>query len=395
MAFDFSAPIESIALAEDLASMVATLDLDEWRTLLRNNRSDLPQSVDAWRTRDHTDDAPRVVMFDDNAGQVILIQGVKRESTALRLMQGYGERVDLASPGGLNAQVRRAIMELDQHFFSVSGSMRRSLLIAGHSFGGAVAQAWAAWIKEVYPTTDVRVVTFGSPRVGIRSWSDAAGSMQHVRYWVDDDPVVLIAPHTSEARAAHAVLLGQTPGRWNAYNHHGRGVRLGVSGGAVAESLNTHPPALTEVNIIGWATGILQRPVQSHSIQEYFLRLSRALALGNSWHTGPIAGVIRQRRPAVEPPPDPPQEVPAVVAQIEVVQAAVVADRAAEMPTEYQYRNINGEAAVYRGDEFITFAATRTRAIRIARTGNTLLRQARVRGVDNSAEIARVLAGML
>lgn len=395
MAWDFSRPIESLDLAEDLASMVSALDLDEWRTILRNNRSDLPQSVDAWRTRDRTADAPRVVMIEDNAGQVILIQGVKREDTALRLMQEYGERVDLTQPGGLNSQVRRAALELDQHFFSVSGTLRHSVLLAGHSYGGATAQAWGAYMKEVYPTKDIRVITFGAPRTGIRSWSDAAGSLQHVRYWIDDDPVPLIPPHTSEARAAHTVLRGQTSGRWNAYNHHGRGVVLGVTGGAVAQSGNTHPPALTEINIIGWATGILQRPVQSHSIHEYYLRLSRAKALGNSWHVGPQAGVIRQRRPAVEPPPEAPQEVPVVAAQIEVVEAAVVAERELPLPTDYVYRNVSGKFAVLRGEEFITFAATRARAIRIARTGNTLLRQARARGVDNGADIARVLAGML
>lgn len=395
MAYDDGLPIESLALAEDLASMVSALDDDNWRTILRNQRADLPQSVDAWRTRDHTDQAPRCVVMETNRGQTILIQGVKRESTALRLMQAYGERPDMTDPAGLNSQVRRAMEELFLHFFNVADSHRHHMLFAGHSFGGAVAQALAASMKSIFPTKDIRVITFGAPRVGIRSWSDQNSRLSHVRYWVDDDPVVLIPPHTSEARAAHSVLVGQTPYRWNQFNHAGRGVRLGVTGGAVEENLNAQPPALTEVNIVGWATGIMQRPVQAHSIHEYYLRLSRARESNTSWHSGPGAQVLRQRRPAAEPPQPLPQDVPEVALQIAAVEAAVVVERATPIPSDYHFRQVGGEWAVFRDIEFVTFAGSRARAQRIARTANTILRGARVRGVDCEADLARVVGGML
>ncbi len=395
MAWDFRRPIESLALARDLASFVATLDLDDWRNVLRTGRQDLPQSLDAWSFRDSTEDAPRVMMFDDNPGQVILIQGVKRESTALRLMQAYGERFDLEQPAGLNAQVKRAMVELDNAFFSVSGSLRDSVILAGHSFGGAVAQAWGAFLKRHAPAKTVRVITFGSPRVGIRQWQDENGTLNHVRYWNDGDPVPLIAPRTSEAVAAHAVIHRQASYRWNQFGNQGRGVRLSVTGKADAEAKGVQPAPLTEVNVIGWATGLLQRPVQAHSIQEYYLRLDRAADANVSWHTGPPAQTIRARRGDPEPPPPSPQDVPVVAAQIAVVSAAVVAVRSAPIPTDYSFRQVGGEWGVFRGVEFVTFCASRARAQRIARTANTLLQQARTRGVENDADVARVVAGML
>ena len=48
----------------------------------------------------------------------------------------------------------------------------------GHSLGGAVAQLAALWITDKFPQADVRMVSFGSPRVGnnaFKVWASAAG----------------------------------------------------------------------------------------------------------------------------------------------------------------------------------------------------------------------------
>ena len=44
------------------------------------------------------------------------------------------------------------------------------IVCIGHSLGGAVAQLAALWLAQRFPRADLRVVTFGSPRVGNRAF---------------------------------------------------------------------------------------------------------------------------------------------------------------------------------------------------------------------------------
>ena len=54
------------------------------------------------------------------------------------------------------------------------GTIPVRLDVSGHSLGAGVASICAVWASLTYPTADVRLVTFGSPKVGNDDWAMSA-----------------------------------------------------------------------------------------------------------------------------------------------------------------------------------------------------------------------------
>lgn len=395
MAFDFMLPLDNLPNAEILASMLEALDDTNWTSFLRMNSQDLPQAIDAWYTRDSNEQAPRCIKIELQEGTLILIQGVKRETTALRLMQAYGERPRQQRPAGINAQVLRAVDDMYNDLIVNNFGTRANILIAGHSYGGAVAVALASEIKFRSPLKNVRVVTFGAPKPGNQRYAQDNQTLQVQRYWNVDDPVPMIAPTRSQARAAHAMLPHGVSSYWHDASQVGNGIEVWASGNAFRGGVIATNLFETEINLIGWATGVLVRPVQNHSIHEYYLRLVRANAQGISIGTDRPGTVYRARRSDQSEPQPVPEEVPAVVAAVAAVQVAVEAERTVPMPATFVADQRAGRWGVYRGAELVTFAATSTRARSIARTGNSILRDMQARGTVNEEAVRTVLAAML
>ncbi len=77
------------------------------------------------------------------------------------------------------------------------------------------------------------------------------------------------------------------------------------------------------------------------------------------------------------------------------MQVAVVAERNLPIPTTFVADQRQGEWGVWRGDDLVTFAATRTRARSIARTGNIIMRDMQARGAVDEEALRTVLAAML
>ena len=50
----------------------------------------------------------------------------------------------------------------------------------GHSLGGAVAELAALWITTRFPQADIRMVSFGSPRVGNKAFKVGMSHCQTV-----------------------------------------------------------------------------------------------------------------------------------------------------------------------------------------------------------------------
>lgn len=395
MPFDFNDPIDSVRLAWYLSGMIFQLDFDDWMDRTRRSTPELSQNLGDWTRRDSTLEAPRCVKVNDLYWTLILIQGVKRNTTALRLFEAYGQRPEQGLKAGLNAQVKRGATELQEALAPFPSHTRGGILIAGHSYGGACAQALGSFIKADQPEKEVRVITFGAPRPGTHHWCQANQSLQHYRYWNDDDPIRLISPRRNEAPAAHSVLPPRVGSYWHEHDHIGNAVMVQPEGNVVRRSVPAGEIVLTEVNLVGWASGIMQAPVMAHSIFEYNRRLGLAVDRGMSLGTDRPGTTIRARRPPADPPTPIPQDVPQVVAQVQAVQAAVIAERTTPLPREYAPQRNGDTWAVYHGNDFVTYAATRARAARIARVANEMQRSATLRGVDISADIRRVVASLL
>ncbi|WP_300657227.1 lipase family protein [Pseudomonas sp.] len=112
-----------------------------------------------------------------------------------------------------------------------------SIVVCGHSLGGAIALLLAAWLRRNW-SKDIQLYTFGSPRAGDRAFVQSAAALTHHRLVNHNDPVPgvpftwldtdnrLLLPGTvalfSSPLVGIALLLGGLLNlRGDPYEHHG------------------------------------------------------------------------------------------------------------------------------------------------------------------------------
>lgn len=67
---------------------------------------------------------------------------------------------------------------------------RLTITFTGHSLGAACAEIFAYWFKEARPAADVRLIKFGSPKVGNYRWqSNANRYVKFASFYNDRDPI--------------------------------------------------------------------------------------------------------------------------------------------------------------------------------------------------------------
>jgi pimeloyl-ACP methyl ester carboxylesterase len=78
------------------------------------------------------------------------------------------------------------------------------IYLVGHSYGGAVCQAFAALaFGSTQPR--IKVWSYGGPRPGLFRLGTVLQSCENTRFYTDDDPVRFIPPHSSEVPALTAL----------------------------------------------------------------------------------------------------------------------------------------------------------------------------------------------
>ena len=71
---------------------------------------------------------------------------------------------------------------------------KQTVVFTGHSLGGAVATIAGHYFSGIYPTVDIHVCTFGSPKVGNQTFvAEFNARVQHkTRIYIDDDPIPML-----------------------------------------------------------------------------------------------------------------------------------------------------------------------------------------------------------
>jgi len=65
----------------------------------------------------------------------------------------------------------------------------QTILVCGHSLGGAIALLLAEWLTRSYPNANIILYTFGSPRAGDSTFVEAAAGLTHHRIVNHFDPI--------------------------------------------------------------------------------------------------------------------------------------------------------------------------------------------------------------
>jgi len=86
--------------------------------------------------------------------------------------EGYYKSFELAVEEDLEKSVKSVVDRFPD----------RRLLITGHSLGGGLATLLGAYLSVKYPDNNVRVINFGSPRVGDQNFKDFCETRKNLRH---------------------------------------------------------------------------------------------------------------------------------------------------------------------------------------------------------------------
>lgn len=156
-----------------------------------------------------------------------------------------------------------------------------SLIIAGHSLGGALAQ-------HIYVGAHVRgirtawgVVTFGSPKIVRRSVRDVYTGQNSVRWMNDNDPVPQVPPAVVTDVRYLASLLPLIVERWSSFLQMAGGVSVrpdGTTSDVPVPPLGTVSMAASLAN---WMYNVYRGRETAHDLPEYVTRLANVVVRTN------------------------------------------------------------------------------------------------------------------
>ena len=153
-----------------------------------------------------------------------------------------------------------------------------TLLAAGYSYGGALAECVAALAVTEGGFGNIGVTTFGSPRPGPSSLG-AVLQLRDVRRWMNEnDPIPHFPPHASEAPLGTVSAGFPTAALIAQYVHPKGGLELLVGGGVQPADSPTLFVPIADLDLAGWFTGANGIAAAGHSIQLYSNQLGALVA---------------------------------------------------------------------------------------------------------------------
>jgi hypothetical protein len=99
----------------------------------------------------------------------------------------YQEGVGQAHRGFYDAFI--AAKPFIQRYMDAFYTGEQTLIVCGHSLGGAIALLLAEWLRRLPAAPNLQLYTFGSPRAGDRAFAQGAQALTHHRLVNHNDPV--------------------------------------------------------------------------------------------------------------------------------------------------------------------------------------------------------------
>jgi hypothetical protein len=158
--------------------------------------------------------------------------------------------------------------------------LRGSLLVCGHSYGGAIALAMALWLRQGISQRSIHVVTYGSPKPGDAAacaWLDR--NIRHVR-WVNFNDLVTLTPPSSSEAPAGSRLLGLVVGtQYNIWQQTNSGIRLRPGGQGEVGGPLVAVNKIVEADLFEWANSAKGALNSEHLPLTYAARIGQYSSL--------------------------------------------------------------------------------------------------------------------
>jgi hypothetical protein len=151
-------------------------------------------------------------------------------------------------------------------------------VLAGYSYGGAQLAAMAAAIQVLYPASSIYLYSYGAPRPGTTVLQRQLDSVPGVRYFLPEDPIVKVPPHTDEAPLLHFALPNATSVGCNRQVQPGHGRLLRADGTIGIQEWSPIPLDVYTASLISWMVGSNAFGNSLHSVDNYINRFALAAA---------------------------------------------------------------------------------------------------------------------
>jgi pimeloyl-ACP methyl ester carboxylesterase len=294
----------SIGLRSDIYTLAAQLsllyDLDatigpkqDPRTIFSGSLGQYGQYTQA--------NIPAFAWYTDGQQMVIIITGATIPAQGVGLLQGA--LLPLATRAG--ARVNSFCLPPVDVIKSTLGAkgifLPPSVVIIGHSYGGAIAEVLLADLASGSTGTAFQLLTLGAPRAGDISLTAAIAPWPQLRIFNYDDTVPFFPPHFDEAPIGTIAIGFAAAYQLSQYVQTGGGASLTFDGLLVPATLPTIIAPIADVTLLAWALDANAFLSNGHFYRTYLQRLGMFNQPIPGPQVGFPAGLKGEFEPALTP----------------------------------------------------------------------------------------------
>jgi Lipase (class 3) len=272
------------------------------------------ESIDA---APQTSTVPNYATWSYPNGLLVLLGGMQNNGLITPLLNGWYSPPTPASVSGINPAFEVAAAQIVAANAALWAKAVLNYQFVGHSWGGGVACALALQAAANFPTSNITLITYGMPKLGIFSGCRTVGQLGGLHWWTTDDNVPTIPPNWSESASLQAILPRNLRVGVSAQCKPGGGWNLGPLGVITQEDYGSRRWPGTILDLVVAMTSGAGFANAAHAIDAY--RIGFVLAANNP--TIPLANP----RPR-ETPPNPQPTAREVNAAIRIGEADIFAD---------------------------------------------------------------------
>jgi len=215
----------------------------------------------------------------DNSRRILLIDGVRNSTQALRVIEGYSAALPFQIVVGNNRYIQEQAQIIVGMITEMEFLRREYIDLVGYSAGGAVALAIAQRLRTFEFHPRMKVSTFGSPRTGQPLLRSDMSRVAVARWMTDADPIPLVPLRLQDAPQIALLVPTNTLLNWSNYVHVQGGISISPTGETTPSTLPPLAAARPVSSVAAWYFGVESDPTNPHALNQYANRLEAATRL--------------------------------------------------------------------------------------------------------------------
>lgn len=223
--------------------------------------------------------APAILLIEDNVSVAVFLGGTNFSDDQVGgLIRGYSSPSRYpSSTRGCNPVFIDALNSFFPQLTAALYNDNRKKYIVGYSYGGALACVLAKSLSANVPNVEIQLNTFGQPRPGNIDFANAVYPLSLARWWLPEDPVRYIPPHSDECPALTLLSATELVQGMNSQVQPSFGASISDNGFITFGQGSPGPGNIVAWSIAQWIAGAQGFNAPKHSLSEYIRRFELAI----------------------------------------------------------------------------------------------------------------------